>query len=375
MASKKLLVFGYGVLSGAVIDHLSNFGGALEIHVAGRDLESLRRRTNLSRYAAANFGRFPRIYEHQNDIYNVAATADLIHSMQPDVIFNATSPLPWWALKQLPADLADRVDEAGGGAWTPTDAVLPYKLAQAVSQSGASPIFVNGSYADVVNPALAAIGLSPNVGVGNVANAVPGLRYAIAECTNRPPMELDVRFVAHHFISYSMPTVGHTSGAPFHLYAAHDGRDISSEFDASRVFELVATKFRRVKGLAGQAVTASSATHVLDAILGDRNIAGHAPGPLGLPGGYPVTLGGSGATLNLPAGLSAAEAQAINREGQKWDGIEEIDPKGNVSFTQKCQDIMKSVFGFECSVMAIGDCEQWAAELLAKYRDICPKAA
>lgn len=375
MQRKTLMVFGYGVLAGAVIDHLSNFGQSLDIHVAGRDLESLRRRTNLSRYAAANFGKFPRIFEHKNDIYNVAATADLIHTVQPDVIFNATSPLPWWALKELPPGLASRIDEAGGGAWTPTDAVLPYKLAQALKLSGHSSVFVNGSYADVVNPALAAIGLAPNVGVGNVANAVPGLRYAIAECTGRPAGELDVRFVAHHFISYSMPTAGHTSGAPYYLHAAHDGQDIASEFDAGRVFELVATKFRRVKGLAGQAVTASSATHVLDAILNGGGAAGHAPGPLGLPGGYPVHLDEAGATLNLPEGLSAEEAEAINREGQRWDGIEEIDAKGNVHFTQKCQDIMKSVFGFDCAVMPIEECEQRAAELLTKYQDVSSRAA
>ncbi|WP_298817988.1 hypothetical protein [uncultured Roseibium sp.] len=375
MQRKTLMVFGYGVLAGAVIDHLSNFGQALDIHVAGRDLESLRRRTNLSRYAAANFGNFPKIFEHKNDIYNVAATADLIHTLQPDVIFNATSPLPWWTLKELPPGLASRVDEASGGAWTPTDAVLPYKLAQALKLSGHVAVFVNGSYADVVNPALAAIGLAPNVGVGNVANAVPGLRYAIAECTGRPAGELDVRFVAHHFISYSMPTVGHTSGAPFHLHAAHDGQDIASEFDAGRVFELVATKFRRVKGLAGQAVTASSATHVLDAILNGGGTAGHAPGPMGLLGGYPVYLDEDGATLNLPEGLSAEEAEAINRKGQKWDGIEEIDANGNVHFTQKCQDIMKSVFGFDCAVMPIEECEQWAAELLTKYQDVNSRAA
>jgi hypothetical protein len=96
---------------------------------------------------------------------------------------------------------------------------------------------------------------------------------------------------------------------------------------------------------------------------------------LGLPGGYPVRLDEAGATLDLPAGLSAEVAEAINREGQKWDGIEEIDAKGNVRFTQKCQDIMKSVFGYECAVMPIEECEQWAAELLTKYQDVNAKAA
>lgn len=370
-----ILIFGYGVLSGAVLDHLSNRGYPAEIHIAGRSLEKLCRRVNLARYASANFGHFPKIFEHQNDIYDVAATAELIAQVKPDLIFNATSPLPWWAISKLPSDIAKLVNDAGGGAWTPTDAVLPYKLAQALKLSGEQGIFVNGSYADVVNPALRGIGLSPSVGVGNVANAVPGLRYAIADLSGRPADELIVRFVAHHFISFSMPTLGHTSGAPYNLTAEYRGQDISAEFNPEEAFTLVATRFRRIKGLEGQAVTASSAMQVLDAIITDSGANCHAPGPLGLPGGYPVKLNRNGPVLDLPPGLTTEEADRINRVGQKWDGIDEIDLNGKIHFTQKCQDIMRSVFKFDCSVMPIKECEQWAAELLMKFDEVLEKAA
>lgn len=374
MSEKRLLIFGHGVLAGAVAENLSILGAKYKVHIAGRDTESLVRTVNLIRYAAANFGKFPSIEAHECDLYNIAQTADFIQTVRPHIIFNATSFLPWWMLNNLPANLASRVNEAGGGAWTPTDAVLPYKLAQAVALSASKAILINGSYADVVNPALKAIDLGPSGGIGNVANAVPGLRYAIADLLRADPQHIQVRFVAHHFISYSMPSVGHTSGAPYHLSATRNGDDVTGNFDPDDAFKLVATKFKRVKGLAGQAVTASSATQVLGALLSETDIAAHGPGIDGLPGGYPI-INDHGLHLDLPPGLTADQAEAINREGQKWDGIEDIAPNGDVKYTQKCQDIMKEVFGFKCSVMPIRECEEWAAELLVKYNEVAARAA
>ena len=54
--------------------------------------------------------------------------------------------------------------------------VLVRRLMQATRAADFKGAVVNASYPDVTHAALAAEGLSPLVGIGNVANAVPGLR-------------------------------------------------------------------------------------------------------------------------------------------------------------------------------------------------------
>jgi len=77
------------------------------------------------------------------------------------------------------------------------------------------------------------------------------------------------------------------------------------------------------------------------AILNDTRELTHAPGPNGLPGGYPVRLSAKGAEVVLPEELSLEEAVRINEEAQKFDGIQEIKNDGTVFFTEKAVKIMR----------------------------------
>jgi hypothetical protein len=60
-----------------------------------------------------------------------------------------------------------------------------------------------------------------------------------------------------------------------------------------------------------------------------------APGPNGLPGGYPVQGGKQSLEVVLPQGLTLEEAIHINQEGQRLDGIERIDDDGTVYFAER----------------------------------------
>jgi hypothetical protein len=63
----------------------------------------------------------------------------------------------------------------------------------------------------------------------------------------------------------------------------------------------------------------------------DAGTATSLPGPLGLPGGYPVRLtAGRGIALDLPAGLDRDAAIAWNERAGRRDGVEIRD--GRVSF-------------------------------------------
>ncbi|HSE76161.1 MAG TPA: hypothetical protein VLB05_16700 [Dongiaceae bacterium] len=370
---RTILIVGQGVLASAVLDFLAQSEERDRIVIAARDPEKLNRRVNLARYTALNLGRDPVIEPCAMDLMDGERSAALIASVAPDIIFNATTLHSWWIITQLPTTAFQRLDRARGGVWTPMHLVLIRRLMQAVRAADFKGVVVNASYPDVTHAALAAEGLSPLVGIGNVANAVPGLRLAAAHLLQADIAEVDVRFFAHHFLSYRMPSSGTTDGAPYHLTVYRRGKEVAlDEGDHREIFSSVAGRFRRVKGLAGQSVTASSATAVLRALAHPRDRVVHAPGPLGLVGGYPVRFGNEGIAVDLPTGLSLDAAIEINRRCQAYDGIADIDASGTVHFTPEAADVLKKELGYDCRQLPLDACEERAEELARKftaYRD------
>lgn len=366
--STRILILGCGVLGSGVLDFLSQSGRDYDIHIAARDNQKLSLRVNLARYTAANLGHHPRIEVGSVDLMNVEATAAYLAALRPDIIFNATTLHSWWVITQLPPAVYQRLDRARGGVWTAMHLVLVRRLMQAVRMSGVQAKVVNASYPDVVNAALAAEGSAPLIGIGNIANAVPGIQLAAAHLLGCDVGRVGVRFFAHHYLSYRMPSTGGTDGAPYHLSFYLDGEELPADaIDHGQVFATVAGRFRRVKGLAGQSVTASSATAVLRTLADGVDRVVHAPGPLGLVGGYPVRLSRDGVAVELPAGFSLEQAIAVNRACQKFDGIEAVDADGTVRFTTDSAAIIREELGFDCPVVRLSECEEVADELSAKF--------
>ena len=366
----RILIVGCGVLGGAVLDFLSQSGASYEIFAGARDAQKLNHRVNLARYAALNLGTTPTIEPVTIDLMDVDRTAEIIGTLQPDIIFNATTLHSWWVITQLPQSAFKRLDRARGGVWTPMHLVLARRLMQAVRLADSKSVVVNASYPDVVNAALSAQGLAPTVGIGNIANAVPGVRLAAAHLLKCDVAEIDVRFFAHHYLSYRMPSTGGTDGAPYHLTVYRSGREVPTDkLDHEELFSLVAGRFRRVKGLAGQSVTASSATAVLRAIADDADRVVHAPGPLGLVGGYPVRLRRSSISVELPMELTLEAAVEINRECQRFDGIEDVDLAGTIHFTSEAAEVMREELSYDCDRLPLDDCEARAEELAQKFAE------
>jgi hypothetical protein len=147
-----------------------------------------------------------------------------------------------------------------------------------------------------------------------------------------------------------------------------DGLEVApADLDQKALFSLVAGRFRRIKGLAGQAVTASSATAMLLALANPFGQVVHAPGPLGLVGGYPVRISQAGLLVDLPAKLTLEQAVDINQRCQRYDGIETVEDDGTVRFTEASVGILKEVLGYELEAYPPQDCEDRAHELAAHF--------
>lgn len=365
--AKRLLLIGSGVLGGDVLDLLSWAGFAGRITVGSRNAQALMERVNLSRIAAYNQGRYPQIDTLHLDLHDVDQTAETLARVRPDLVLNTASTQTYWRISTLPAPIYRKLDRPGVGPWLAMHLSPALRLMTAVRRSGLEPIVVNAAYPDAVNPCLHTRGLEPALGIGNVMNVVPAIRAAAASLLHTAVRRVQVRMVAHHYVGNRLPSAGDTGGAPYDLRIYLDGSDATEQLDVAALFGLLPTQIRRTRGCAGMYVTASSAIAVLRALGSTDPIAVHAPGPLGLVGGYPVLVSERGVQLDLPASCSAERAVEINERGQVFDGIERIDPDGRVVFTDLATSTMSQMLGHHCPELKVDDCHDWAVELRARY--------
>jgi hypothetical protein len=257
----------------------------------------------------------------------------------------------------------------------PMHLTLMHRLMVAVVASGHRPAVVNAAFPDAVNPILSRLGLGPLIGIGNVANIIPALQSASAEMLNAPVEQTQVRLVAQHYFSHFVPRYGKPTEAPYHLSVHVEGQDVTGDIDEPRLLEAVGGRFRRLGGIDGQILTAASAVRVIEALLGEREVHAHAPGPSGLPGGYPVRLGNMSVSLDLPSGLSVEQAVSINERCQAVDGIERIDIDGRAHFADREMEIMRRLIGYDCKSLPVEDSLDRATELAAKYHEYAHRAA
>ncbi|MFC1431350.1 hypothetical protein ACEZDB_11910 [Streptacidiphilus sp. N1-3] len=368
---RKIQVIGAGDIGRQVFQGLALSDASRSVQLVGRDEEATLRAANLTRFSSVQRGHSARVSHAVTDLFDVERTAERIAAFQPDIIFLAASLQSWWVITTLPEQAFQRLYQANYGPWLPMHLVPVMKAMQAVRLADSPAVVVNAAYPDAVHPALTAVGLSPEIGIGNVANNVPGIRVGAADLLGVHPSEVEVRLVAHHYVSHRLSRTGDAGAASMGLAVLHHGRDITAELDIGALLGSLPHRYRRTGGLAGQVMTAASALSVLEPLATGRDALVHAPGPLGLVGGYPVALEGGRIRLELPQGLSADDAVKINESGQLQDGISDIRPDGTVLFEESSMAVLTRELGYDCAEMPLDQAEGRAREIterLAAYR-------
>jgi len=364
---RKIMILGAGDIGRRVFDGLANSTAARHIELVGRDEETIACAANLTRFASLQRGYHSTITYAVTDLTDTARTAERIAIFDPDVIFLAASLQSWWVITMLPSHAFERLYAANYGPWLPMHLVPVLHAMRAVRLAGSKAIVVNAAYPDAVHPALNAIGLSPHIGIGNVANNVPGIRIAAADTLGKPPADIEVRLVAHHYVSHRLSRKGNAGQASLNLAILCRGKDVTDDVDVDALLASLPTRYRRTGGLRGQAMTAASALSVLEPIADQRRAVVHAPGPLGMVGGYPVMLDSQGIHLALPGGMSAQDALKTNISGQVQDGIAEIGQDGTVVFEEASMAVLGKELGYDCPQMSLDDAPAWAAELTKRF--------
>ena len=95
----------------------------------------------------------------------------------------------------------------------------------------------------------------------------------------------------------------------------------------------------------------------------------HAPGPLGLPGGYPVSIGDGKIAVPSIRDLSLDEAISINEQSHQFDGIARIEENGAVVLTEAAIGVMRDSLGYDNGTVQPAEVDDHANELARWFNE------
>ena len=344
-----VLVVGLGDLGGRVLEALAGSRRVERLVGSGRDDERGAGWVGQCRLVAELRGGPGHVEFARNDVADVASTAALLRRLDPALVVTAASRHTW---RRRP------VAGVPYGAWLPLQLPLVRELVRARNDAGVAATVVCLPYPDGVGPALAPLGLAPDVGAGNVTETAPKLALLAGPGAT-------VRLVMHHaaqrcaFGAFAALADGAADEPPF----AAEVRVGGARLPEAQVRLLFARPWPLAPGAAVHGLTAAATAHLVEALLADRPSHTHAPAPGGRAGGYPVVASSGRVVLDLPDGLAETDAVALNERAARWDGLERVEPDGTLVFTEEAATATGRVLGLRLERVPPHDVDAVADEL------------
>jgi hypothetical protein len=324
-----ILIFGSGSFAQRIACDLASTGREpIAVAIAGRNAARLAWIATAARARAHMFGRRLGLATYEVDLAAAGAAGALLAKLEPAVIMQAASVQ------------AGAVIAAGGNAWTRLvaegglsatavfQALLTARIARATADLGLNSSLINGCFPDVANGIVTGMGLPVLCGIGNIAI----LAHAFAGSLAAAHSTGDLKLICHYqnIGAWRRPRADRKGPAP---RVWLDGREIGDVFERFADVQLTPEPVIDISG-------ASGVTLML-ALAAGRDWRGHVPGPAGLPGGYPVALKGGRLALDLPAGLSEADAVAWNARYEAENGLS-VAADGRVHYAGRLRDRLQA---------------------------------
>jgi hypothetical protein len=316
-----MVIIGSGSLAHGIAYALSQaVRGSLRIAIIGRSVAKASRMALIANARAASFDTRPLFFPAETPEFRTAAFSRALRSLKPKVMLLAASLQSPWEGSLGQNAWTRLIADGGFGITLPLQLSLAAELSRGAADSESA--IVNACYPDCVNVVLDRLGLRTTCGVGNSA-------IVEAFCRSRRDIGSDdVRVIGHHG----------------HLGAWLKGRTAQSQ---PRVWvkgkEIKSARVRPRLGPIGEelnSVTSCTAARVMMSLLLNGTLRTSVPGVAGLPGGYPFVLKRRTFVLHLPSGITAAEAIAHNKTGERLDGL---DLGAGVKFIGKAQEALTRV--------------------------------
>ena len=277
------------------------------------------------------------VQSHELDARDPAALAALLRARRPDVVLQTASLSSPWSMAGRTDDLALAFARAGLAVRLPLQLPVLISTMRAVADSGHDGPVVNLSFPDVTNPLVARLAPPPLLGVGNVAIMQTRARAALRSEAG-PDAELPLlRLVGQHGQLFDV-VQGRQPVDPADRPMVWVGDEALGQ-QVQRRDDLPYLPTAIAPGWAYNSLAAAAALPVLRALLpGGAPLRMSVPAPHGMFGGFPVIIRDGGAELDLPAGVSLVDCQALCDRAARGDGIERVDADGTVHFTEAAID-------------------------------------
>ncbi len=296
-------------------------------------------------------GHSKRFEHHTVDLADEDAMARLLAGVRPDAILHsATVQSPRRFMNaEIDEGLRAEIRSATFSLWLPWHLLPATQLVRAVERAGVDTHIVNAAFPDVVNHAIwRRFGHGPIAGAGNVeVCAATVLLYVMAD-RGLPADAVDVRLVGSHaLMAYGAAVV------PHHLRIEVEGEDVTAGYDLASILSSwpEPIEWGRTDRFS---LFAASAVKNAVALVGEVPTRTHMSGPVGMPGGYPVTVAGGRVELDLPGSLSPEEATAINDAAARFDAIDHVERNGTVVYTSEARAAMESI-GYACEAITFDE--------------------
>ena len=362
-----ILIAGLGDLGAVVLELLAREPWPGRILAGSRHESRTTARVNLARLGAQAQGCRPDLEAVRLDLDDVEDTADRLRAIAPEIILCTATRQSWWLPERLPEGPRAALGRAGFGVWLPVHLVLSVKLMRALACADHRAHVAIAPFPDVANCVLARIGLAPTCGVGNLDEIVPKLESLAAARLGLPPGELEITLVAHHALeSFAFANDRPAGPVPPHfLRIRHGDRDVTVAAGAEA---LLLSPYPISAGPASHFLTAGSAVRLLRALASETEHRRHAPGPEGLPGGYPVVASAAGVRVAAIRGLSRSAAIEINERSHPFDGIDRIESDGTVVYRPESSDVLRRELGYDCDRLPPAEIDARADELVERFQ-------
>lgn len=353
---RRVLLIGLGDLGCRIAQMIAERGLAVELKLASRG-ETAQQWAKL-----LSLGTNCRVSAESVDGVDFTAVSKVLADFEPDLVIQCATLLSPWALLECGTPPAMGVIAAGFALQASAQLPVVMTVMRACKELGLSCPVINCSFPDLTNPLLARLGLAPLAGIGNVAMIACYLDKTRPESKRRR-----LRVIAHH--AHVTPVLSGRRPSPsFPLPLAYeDGRKLEEQevflrpgIDPGKHFNYL---------------TAATAAPLITSLL-DAEVAAetHAPGVLGLPGGYPIKIQGRAIQLNLPDHVSVNEAMELNNLSARADGIERIEDNGTLIYTEQAKQLAAPWCAELAEPLVPANVETRFGLLQSFYRDNCAPA-
>jgi len=322
--SADILIFGAGAFATRIAcDIAAAAEKPVSVVLAGRNADRLGWLRTAANARAIVFGRPACFMSVQADLFRPEAASETIEACRPRLIVQAASTQTSAVIATAGNAWSRLVAEGGLSATALFQAYLTVRVARAVPPGCR---FINCCFPDVVNSLLSALGLPIACGTGNVSI----LASAFAGASQmRDPGALQLLAHYQNLADWRQP-VAQRHGRPPRVWEY--GTEVGDVFARFASVRLTVAPAIEVSGAAG--------VPLMLAMVGGDAWRGHAPGPNGLPGGYPVAWDGAELALDLPSGITQAEAIGWNASFEAANGLV-IRPDGRVEYTGALQAALR----------------------------------